>query len=168
MIDLLLGRGGWLILLSIFICLILHYLPMGETFSFARPAWMVLLIIYWGHVLPSRFGIWSSAIIGLYLDVMLSSAFGVYACALTVVAYLTHLLHRRIRVFSSPQQMLVVSVFVGIYLIILRLLENFSGTPAPFVLWYWLPVLTSVLVWPWFFVILESLRRRYLIAESNI
>ena len=157
-----------MILLSILFCLVLHYIPVGEGFAFARPAWLVLLIIYWGHMMPSRFGIWTSAAIGIYMDVLVGTGLGTYMCVLTVVSYLTYLLHRRIRVFSGPQQMLVVGVLVGIYLLLLRMFENLSGEPAPSNLWYWLPVISSVLIWPWFFVIIDSLRRRYLIAESHI
>ena len=166
--DLLLMRGSWLILMSLCVCLALHYLPMGEALSFARPVWIAMFIIYWGHVTPGRFGIWLSFALGLYLDVLLTKPLGLHAFALVLLAFLCHVFHRRMRVFSTVQKMLVVAVFTGGYLLITHLLESFSLSGHIISMAYWTPILTSALVWPWFYLALDTLRRRFMGVDVHI
>ena len=54
-------RGGWIILLSIAIAMMLAVAHLPESLpqwlGCLRPAWVILVMFYWVMVLPDRFGI---------------------------------------------------------------------------------------------------------------
>ena len=41
------------------------------------------------------------------------------------------------------------------------LLVTFSSGAIAYTWYYWLPTLTSMLIWPWLFIVMRDLRRKY-------
>ena len=76
------------------------------------------------------------------------------------VALLSMLLHRRLRVFSQPQQAAVVFVLVAINQMVCQWVQNLEGAGAGTLL-FLLPAITSALLWPFALHSLRALRRRY-------
>jgi len=80
-----------------------------------------------------------------------------------VTAYLAVELHPRIRVFPLLQQ----AVSVWVLLLVERLLSLWvmgaAGQPTP-TLWYWMPTFVGMLLWPWVFILLRDVRRRFAVA----
>lgn len=153
-------RGGGIIAFTFCMALLLTILPLPEWAGPYRPAWVVLVLIYWCMALPTRVGVGVGWLMGLLLDLINGVLLGQHALALAVVAYLATLLHQRIRVFPVWQQALTVLVLVGLsQMLVLWVLGVTGAVPRS---WdYWLPSLTSMLLWPWVFVILRDVRRRF-------
>jgi rod shape-determining protein MreD len=143
------------ILLSLFLALVLTVLPLPLTLSYWRPEFITMVLIFWVFNAPNFIGIWSAFFLGLLLDVLFETPFGVHALVLSVLAYLTRLSLRWVTVFSVSQTSGLVFVFVLAGLIIKRVLLGIVAV-GPNSLWYWLPALTSALVWP---TVMVSLRR---------
>src|SRR5699024_646369 len=125
----------------------------------ARPAWVALGVIYWQLHHPRHTGFLLSWCAGLLLDGLTSSALGEHALALIVVAFCTLKLARYLRDQPLWEQSLVILPLLVLYEFILFWVDGVLGRSAP-MLWRWLPILSSILIWPFFSWILDNLTRR--------
>jgi len=154
------SRGGGVIFISFLVALILAILPLPDWAAPYRPAWVVLVLIYWCMALPVRVSVGAGWIAGLMLDLLNGALLGQNALAYAVVAYVTVVLHQRLRVFPLWQQALSVLLLVALgQLLVLWVLGIVDAAPNS--LQFWLPSVTSMLLWPWLFVILRDARRRF-------
>jgi len=153
-------HGGWIIALTFVIALMLTMLPLPDWAHVFRPEWVAMVLIYWVLALPERIGVGVGWVMGLLLDVVKGTLLGQHALALALVAYLTHHLHQRIRVFPLWQQALFVLMLVALDQMIVLWIKGIIGQ-SPETWLYWLPSLTSMLLWPWVFLILRDMRRKF-------
>jgi rod shape-determining protein MreD len=151
------------IVASLAAALFLTILPMPGWAQELRPPWVAMTLIYWCLALPGRVGVFWAWTTGLVMDVAVGTVLGQHALTLSVVAWLAVELHQRIRVFPILQQ----SVSVWILLLVERLLSLWligaAGQPTP-TLGYWAPTLVGMLLWPWVFIVLRDLRRRFAVS----
>ena len=156
-------NGTHVILITLGIALILTILPMPAWAENFRPQWVAMTLIYWALALPSRVGVFWAWGTGLVLDVTSGTVLGQHALSLSVPVYLAVELHARIRVFPLPQQ----AVSVWVLLLVERLLALWvigaTGQPTPTLL-YWIPTFVGMLLWPWVFILLRDVRRRFAVA----
>lgn len=153
-------RGGWIILASLAVAFLLTSLPLPLWIDRFRPDWLALVLIYWCMALPDRVGIGSAWTVGLVLDAAKGTLLGQHALALAVVAFLTLKMHQRVRVFPLWQQALCVLVFLLIEQLLVSWINGIIGYP-PHDAWYLVPAVGGMLLWPWVFIVLRDLRRRY-------
>ena len=147
------------ILVSFLLAMILTSLPLPESAIIYRPDWLVLVLIYWCMAMPDRIGIFTGWLLGLVLDVMYGSLLGQNAMAFSIIAYLVNILHLRVRMFPLWQQSVMVFLLVILHLAISAWIRGIAG--QFFVTWtYWVPALSSALVWPFIFIVLRHLRRQ--------
>jgi rod shape-determining protein MreD len=147
------------ILVSFLVAMMLTSLPLPETAIIYRPDWLTLVLIYWCMAIPERIGIFTGWMLGLLLDVMYGSLLGQNAMAFAIIAYLVNMLHLRVRMFPLWQQSVMVFLLVILHLAISAWIRGIAG--QFFVTWtYWIPALTSALVWPFIFIVLRDIRRQ--------
>lgn len=156
-------RGTSVIIATFIVALLLTIVPMPDWLAVARPEWGALFLLYWCIMLPFRVGVGSAWVLGLMLDVLRGALLGQHALALTVVAYLALKLHLRLRLYPLRQQALSVLVLVTIFQLLLLWTSGMIGKPATSWL-YWLPALSSMLVWPLVFGALTAVRRGFDVA----
>lgn len=153
-------KGVICICWSFILALMLTILPLPLWAAWARPECVLLVIIYWTIALPNRVSIGIAWLMGLLLDVISGTLLGEHALAMALVAYITISLHRRLRVYPLWQQASFVFALVFLYQLIIFILQGMIGQlPQTFL--YWLPSLTSMLFWPWVFIVLRDWRRYY-------
>jgi rod shape-determining protein MreD len=156
-------NGTGVILVTLAVSLLLTILPMPRWTEDFRPQWVAMTLIYWALALPGRIGVFWAWGVGLVLDVTSGTVLGQHALSLSVPVYLAVELHQRIRIFPLPQQ----AVSVWVLLLVERLLSLWvlgaTGQPTP-TLWYWMPTFVGMLLWPWLFVLLRDLRRRFAVV----
>lgn len=156
-------HGGWLIVLSFALALMLAAVPLPPWAAPYRPEWVTMVLIYWCLALPERVGVGAGWTAGLLLDVMGGSLLGQHALAFAIVAYLILRLYQRIRLFPLWQQALSILILIALEQMISLWIRGITGKP-PQTWIYWMPALTSMLLWPWLFVILRDLRRRFRVS----
>lgn len=156
-------RGGWVIALSFVVAMMLTMLPLPDWAEYLRPEWVTMVLIYWCMALPSRVGVGIGWLMGLFLDVIHGAVLGQYALALALIAYFTLTLHRRLRVYPLMQQSLVVMMLILLQQLLITWVKGFLGQ-QPDSLGYWLPSLTSMLLWAWVFIILRDIRRHFRVS----
>jgi len=144
---------------SLLAALCLSALPLPAAIAPAWPMWVALVLIYWCIALPEQVGVWTAWLLGLVLDVYEGALFGQNALALALTAFVLQHVYRNFRFYPPVQQALLVGVLLFMQLGVLLLVRVMTGQP-PSGLTYWLPACSSVLLWPWVFVILRDLRRR--------
>lgn len=155
--------GTLVILITLGVALFLSILPMlqwGEDF---RPQWVAMTLFYWALALPARVGVFWAWGTGLVLDVTSGTVLGQHALSLSVPVYLAVELHARIRVFPLSQQALSVWVLLLVERLLSLWVLGATGQPTPS-LWYWMPTFVGMLLWPWVFILLRDLRRRFAVA----
>lgn len=145
---------------SLILALALSILPLPYWATWFRPEWVVLVLVYWVMAVPHKVSVGFAWLVGLLVDALTGSLLGQHALALTLVAYLTVKIHRQVRMFPLLQQALAVMLLVVIYELTLILLKGMlDEVVVPW--WYFLSVLTSMLIWPWLYIMLRDVRRHY-------
>lgn len=156
-------KGSSIIIISIIIAMMLTVLPIPNWATWFRPAWLALVIIYWIIALPHRVSIGTAWLGGLFLDVLQGSTLGEHALSLIIVAFLAEKFHRQIRMFPMPQQAFSIMLLVFINQLMLAVVEGMLGDTQN-TYWFLLPAVTSVILWPWIYIILRDCRRRFEVA----
>lgn len=154
------ARGAMVIMATFAAALILTILPLPEWARPFRPQWVTLALIYWAMALPHRVGVGYGFVLGILLDVLTGTLLGQHALGLSVVAFATLKLHQRVRVFPLWQQSLVVLVLLVVdHLFTLWVMGAIKARPPGLLYWAVPPI--GALLWPWIFVVLRDLRRRF-------
>ncbi|MCU7834088.1 MAG: rod shape-determining protein MreD [gamma proteobacterium symbiont of Taylorina sp.] len=153
-------HGGIVILFSFAIAFILMMFPLAQELEIYRPKLVTLVLIYWCIAVPHRVGVFTGWIVGFFLDIHTDSILGLHALSLAVVAYLSYKLHARIRLYPLFQQSFIILLLVALSQILILWINGSMGEVRGD--WfYWIPSLTSTLLWPWLFYLLRNIRRLY-------
>jgi rod shape-determining protein MreD len=143
------------ILLIIPVTLILSILPTPEILTEFRPPWICMLILYLQCFLPRYYNLTIIVILGLCMDVLLSTIMGEHAFALLIFSWIANTKSRRFRFFSIYQQMALIGFYCLIYQSILLSIDTLLG----FHYTLWKPLSTSLLAiifWPWVRLLLDD------------
>lgn len=137
--------------------------PLPIMFNAFRPDWIVLVLSYWIMALPHRVNIGHAFILGLLLDLLLGSILGMHGLLLSLLAYFTSINFQRFRYFTLVQTTLLLGLFIflsklGLYFIASSMQEISLHRP------YFWSIFTSMLIWPWFFLFMRSIRVRYKVS----
>ncbi|WP_119393222.1 rod shape-determining protein MreD [Salinibius halmophilus] len=155
------SNASWVVYGTLFIALLLTVVPLPESVMAWRPAWLVMVLVYWILALPYRFGAVTALILGLCVDVLMMDLLGQHAVGLIAIAWITTTLQQRMRMWRGVQQAGVVGMMVGVYSIYNQWIASItSGVVAPGY-WYLLPAAVSLFVWPLLFNVLHTLRLKF-------
>lgn len=156
-------KGDSIILASIIFAFILTIFPLPDWLALLRPEWVALTLLYWCMALPQRIGIGTAWTTGLFLDVLRDGLLGQQALSLSIIVFITLTMYRRIRVAPLWQQAFSILVLILLHQLLILWIKGITGRP-PSSWTYWLPSLTSMLIWPLVFMGLRELRRNFRIS----
>jgi len=143
------------------IALALTILPLPELIVGIRPPWVLLLLLYVQYHLPDHFNVSLLILLGLVLDVLLSTILGEHTFALAIVCWLASSKVRRFRFFSIGQQIGLIAVFCLLYQTIIFTIDAYLGFYVNFIDVLGSTVI-SILLWPWIRLLSEdTLLRRF-------
>jgi rod shape-determining protein MreD len=149
------NRYGFIIPLTLTVAFLLTLLPMPAWSVWLRPAWVLMILVYWTMMAPEHVNIGVAWIAGIFLDVLEGTLLGEHALALTIVIYVVAKMVNRLRMYPLWQQGLTVFFLVLFYQFIIFCIQGFLGA-LPMSWFYWLSSLTSMLLWPWVCSILRG------------
>jgi len=153
-------NGGAVIVFSFIIAYMLTAIPLPDWAANWRPAWVAMVLVYWCMALPERVGIGIAWMLGVLLDVQQGTIFCQNALGMVIIAYLIIMSHRRIRAFPLAQQAMLVCIFLLLFHLSALWIQGILGFPSKD--WtFWTPALTSMIIWPWLFIILREIRRKF-------
>jgi len=143
------------LLIALFVAFVLTVLPLPDLLHGIRPPWILLLVLYVQFYLPHYFNITLILILGLCLDVLLSTVIGEHAFALLLTTWISSGKTRRFYFFSMIQQTMLIASFCFIYQLCLFLMESFLGYHNP-VMMLVASTLLTILLWPWVRVLADN------------
>lgn len=107
--------------------LALSILPLPEWISGFRPPWVLLLVLYIEYFLPRKFNLITLLVVGLVLDVLLSSVIGEHSFALLLITWIASSKSRRFQFFSMMQQIFLIGFFCLLYQLMISLIDALLG-----------------------------------------
>lgn len=155
------------ITLSFLIAIILAILPLPKLADWFRPEWVLLVMIYWSLVIPSKVSVGVAWLVGILLDVLYNLPIGQTSLALVLVTYLTVKFHGSISFFTFWQKLLVIFGLTLFYLLLMLYLQSRSF-PEMAVLICFTRSLASTVIWLWLALILSDYQHRFEIESDNI
>ena len=147
--------------------LMLAIMPLPDWAEKFRPDWVTLVLIYWAMALPTRIGVTIAWFSGLLLDVSYGTLMGQHAVGMVLVIYVIHIQHQRLRVASLMQQAIVIFFLLLIKQLLTLWVDGMLGR-APDSWLYFMPTIISTLLWPWTYLILRDLRRKFSIEKHQL
>jgi len=154
------AHNGIIVVFTLLIALMASIMPLPLSVDAFRPDWVLIILIYWTMALPSRVNIITAWVMGFLLDVLLGSVLGVHAAAMAIAIYIVAENFQKIRNFSVWQQALITGVLAALYHLVVFWLQRFLIDVA-FLISYLYPVITSIILWPWMFLLLRKVRRHF-------
>ena len=151
-------------LITVIAAFMLAIMPLPDWAIEYRPDWVTLVLIYWAMALPSRVGVTIAWFSGLLLDVSYGTLMGQHAVGMVLVIYVIHIQHQRLRVASLMQQAIVIFFLLLIKQLLALWVDGMLGR-APDSWLYFMPTIISTLLWPWTYLILRDLRRKFSIEK---
>ncbi len=136
------------LLMAMLLALSLTIIPLPDLFLGLRPPWVLMLILYLQCFLPDYFNLIIILIIGLILDVLLSTVIGEHAFALFFVAWVANKKTRRFSFFSMGHQITLVGFFCLLYKMMILMIDAFLGYQVSFIMPF-SSAFISMLLWPW-------------------
>lgn len=153
--------SGWsVIAITLIVGLLLMILPLPHWAVAFRPAWLLLVMIYWSIALPHRVGILTAWSMGLALDVMQGTLMGENALAFALIIYITAKMHRQFRLFSLLTQSVTLFALLLLSQLLIFWLQGLQGQTVS-MKWFLGAPLVSACLWPWIFFVLTDCLRRY-------
>lgn len=144
------------IFVSFIVALALTILPLSEEWKLWRPEWIAMTLLHWGLILPKKISLLLAWLVGLLVDVIYGSIFGLHAFGFTLVLFMVLRLRPRLLADSFFHQQFLLVLVLGSYLLInLWILGITGNTPEAWV--YWFPVGSSILFWPIYHYVLKKL-----------
>jgi len=157
-------RCAQVVLPTIAVALMLSIVPLPHWAEMLRPDWVSLVMIYWVMAMPEKVGVTVAWVFGLLLDVAQGSILGQHAVGLVLVTYIVLLQYARIRVFSLVQQAIVIFFLLFIKQLLVLWVNGIIGL-SPQLSSYFLPSFIGAVLWPWLFLILRNVRRRFTLTK---
>jgi len=154
------AHNGIIIIFTLLIALMASIMPLPLSVDAFRPDWVLIVLIYWTMALPGRVNIITAWFMGFLLDVLLGSVLGVHAAAMALAIYIVADNFQKIRNFSVGQQALIAGVVATLYHLVAFWLQRFL-IDVVFLTNYLYPVITSMILWPWMFLLLRKIRRHF-------
>lgn len=154
------AHSGFMVLLTLLLALVANIMPLPLSIDMFRPDWVLVVVLYWTIALPTRVNIFTAWFMGLLLDILLGSILGIHAAAMALTVYIATVNYQKIRNFSVWQQALIVGILAALYHLLLFWLQRFL-IDVVFLPSYLYPVITTVILWPWAFLLLRKIRRQF-------
>jgi rod shape-determining protein MreD len=132
---------------SALVALVLQVLPLPTLVAVARPAFLVVVVLYWSIAAPRAGGMTLGWVCGLILDAFEGSVLGQHAMAVALVTYLALRFHLQIRNRPILDQSLFAFAALTIYEFVVWAIDGWTGHPVGSGL-RWVHPITGGLIWP--------------------
>ncbi|NVJ68399.1 MAG: rod shape-determining protein MreD [Gammaproteobacteria bacterium] len=148
-------QGGWLIITTLLLAMVMSLFPMPDSWQAWRPSWLMLVLSFWVIALPDRVGLLWALVCGLLMDVLLNTSLGLHGFALAITTFMLQILYKRIRLFPYWKQGLSVAAISSVYIAITFWLTKLTGKSQESIAWQ--AILLNGILWPWLNMILKQL-----------
>jgi rod shape-determining protein MreD len=142
-------------LLIALLCQLFPWVGQGIIF---RPAFMLVVLLYWLLRAPNLCNIGTAWLAGLLVDLATGSLLGQHALSFAITAYVALSYQRRLVLFNGWQLAGYVFALLVIERIVILLLKLFAGNENPG-LQYFLPIIAGLVLWQMLILLFGGLTR---------
>lgn len=160
------SKGWWIVSLTFLVGMILTIMPLPYWAIWFRPDWVLLVVIYWTLTCPDEIGVGIAWLVGLLLDILLASMLGEHALAFALVGYFCIKFHLRIHSLFFWRKTTAIFLLILLYKSVLFWAQGFIGQLPDYRI-YWLSTVTSLLAWPWVFILLRDSHNAFRLPAKN-
>lgn len=160
------GSRWWVIPATLAVAMLLTMVPYPDWMRFAVPHWVSLVLFYWCLAVPDRIGVGTGWLVGLVMDLLLHTLFGVYAMTQAFVALVAITFHRRVRMYPLWQQCIVLLLVCVVEITFVAWVFQLTNDVGLRLI-YWQAALTTALVWPVVYTVLRFVRQRSGIVQMR-
>ena len=161
-------RTFWIVSGTLVLALLFTLLPLPNWAEVLRPAWVDLVLIYWAMTLPGSVGLFTAFIFGLIVDIALGSLLGQHALGLSIVTYIVLKNHQKLRVYPLIQQGVIIMFILMIEQVLYLWIHGISDQAPANTFVYFIPAITSMILWPWLSILMRDIRRRFLPTPTQL
>lgn len=144
-----------MIVLSFLVGMVLEVIPLPHWAVWARPEWVFIILIFWVVSRPQYVGIAVAFFVGILIDLLTGTLLGQHALAFTFVMYLIIAFYPQLKLFPLWQQLGIIFMLTLLQLALQCWVLEIIGT-LPRNWGYWMPALTSTVIWPWFYLLFKD------------
>ena len=130
--------------------------PLPYGWMAWRPELMLMLTLFWVLLQPKWCGVWFAFIVGILTDFLLDSPLGEHALVFVIITFLARFLTRNKRMLTFGNVWIIAGASVLVSLMMLFAFQRITGNVLS--LWFWGPLIPSVLVWPILYTFLKRWR----------
>ena len=145
----------YLTLLIALLCQLYPWVGQGIIF---RPAFMLVVLLYWLLRAPNLCNVGTAWLAGLLIDLATGSLLGQHALSFTITAYIALTYQRRLVLFNGWQLAGYVLALLFIERIVILLLKVFAGNENPGLQYFW-PVVAGLVLWHFMILMFGGLTR---------
>ncbi|WP_222987472.1 rod shape-determining protein MreD [Psittacicella hinzii] len=146
------------IYLTFFLAFVVTTIPWSSEYASFRPHWILTLLLVWTIRDSAKVGYITALVVGVLLDSISGTPLGEHAIAFIIVTFINTRLVKLYNSIGFAFQTICTTVIIVIYSLIIALLELFSYNLIQFNLSFFLPILTSVIIWAWVFTAIGMLQ----------
>ncbi|HLB56635.1 MAG TPA: rod shape-determining protein MreD [Coxiellaceae bacterium] len=152
----------FLISLSFLVGFIATIIPLPEWAIWLRPQFIFAILLFWTITSSSQCGIATAFFVGILMDLILGTPIGVHALSFVILIYIALKLHTIIAHFPAIQQAGAIAIFAIMNIFLQSMVLGFAGHSTHVGLSI-LSAITTAMLWPWLFGLLDRLRPRAMI-----
>lgn len=145
------------IIFSVIGASILVVYPLSYTLAGWRPHFMLLVMLFWVLCQPTWCGVWFAFGTGLFLDLLLDAPLGSNALSFIIIAFIARFLTRERRILTFGNLWVITAIALTAYLAMSFFAQVLAGVQFSLTR-HWLPLLTSLMVWPVLYYLLRKWR----------
>lgn len=153
-------RQNVTIMVTLLLGTLLTVIPLPAWAIAARPEWVWMVLIFWLIYTPQKIGPGIAWCIGLYTDLLLGTILGLHALLFVSVAYVIQRFLSVVRALPVWQKLLGLGFLTAASIFIQGLLLQFMAI-AEFHWMLLLPTLTTMLVWPFLYMLCRNPKATY-------
>ena len=142
--------------ISLVVGSVLTVYPVSSSMSIWRPEFMLLLTLFWVMSQPKWCGVWFAFVVGFMTDLMLDSHLGTHIFVFVLLTFAARFLTRNKRILTFPSRWIIATIVIFLNFVLLFLFYRMNGNIVP--LWFWSPIIPSILVWPLICIVLKRWR----------
>lgn len=153
------------IIFSLLASILIMLIPLPAVLESWRPEWIALTLIHWAIILPKKVSLFFAWFCGLMVDSLFASnsILGQHALGFVIVTFFAARFAERINPQALWQQSFMILVILATYLLINLWIMGVTGnTPTSWA--YWLPLFSSLIIWPVWHALLNKLHVRRKVA----
>lgn len=147
----------FIMVLSLVICSVLVVYPLSYDVAGWRPLIMLMVTLFWVLCQPTWCGVWFAFSIGLFTDLLLDAPLGLNALSYVLLTFSIRYFVRERRVMTFSNTWIIVGLGLLAHLLFILFAQVVSGMQLS-ITRHWLPLLSSMMLWPVLYYCLRKWR----------